>query len=94
MRSIPERKLRSEVRYLIHRYLNDDLEDGDDGFRRELKRILASYTHNLVYLNIGQAVDERERSLRRPDDFAKIWQILDEEQPLILRHLKNWQDLD
>ena len=87
-------ELRSKVRYIIHRYINNELVD--DEFKEQMERVIDEFEggvpQNLLYQDIGLIVLEREQNVpTMSDKFRNIWRLLDQVEPQIKEALENWK---
>lgn len=87
-------ELKSKVRYIVHKYMNNELVD--DEFKEQIKWIINEFEgkipEKLLYQDIGLIVLEREKSSQTVSDkLKKIWMLLDEVKPEIKRALENWK---
>jgi len=89
-------ELRSRVRNVIHRYINDKLTDEE--FKEQIKEIIEEYREklpeSLIYQDIGLVVWEREHKLSSySKEFKKIWILLEQIEPKIKEKLNQWEDI-
>ena len=88
-------KLRSKVRYAIHRYLNGELTE--ERFKAQIAEILREFEKrlpkNLICQDVGLIVQEREQSiLGKSDKFKRLRALLDQVEPRIRENLNHWKE--
>lgn len=88
-------KLRSKLRYAIHRYLNNELTL--EGFKAEITEIMHEFERRLpkklLCQDVGLIVQEREQSIpSKSNKFRRIWALLDEIEPSIRESLNHWRE--
>ena len=89
-------ELRSKVRYIVHKYLIDELTDEE--FKCNIQEIIDEFKgrmpEELLYQDIGLITWEREnKNPNRKDKFKKIWMLLDQVGPRIRKALNHWHEL-
>ncbi len=88
-------RLKSNVRSTLHRYLNGELTE--DEFKGQIAEIISEFEKRLpkklVCQDVGLIVQEREQSiLNKPDEFKKVWILLNQVEPMIRVTLSHWKE--
>jgi len=89
-------KLRSKLRYAVHRYINNELTP--EGFKAEITEIMREFDRRLpkklLCQDMGLIVQEREQSIpSKSNKFRRIWALLDEVEPSIRKALDHWREI-
>ena len=87
-------ELRSKVRHILYKYLNDELVD--DEFKRQMSEVIHEFEEKmpkrLLCQDIGLIVLERDqKSLAMSDKFKRIWVLIDQVQPQIKETPDHWK---
>ena len=87
-------RLKSNVRYALHRYLNGELTE--EGFKGQIAEIIREFEKRLpkrlVCQDVGLIVQEREQSiLTKSNKFKRLWALLDQVEPRIKKSLNHWK---
>jgi len=88
-------KLKSKVRYAIHRYLSEEITE--ERFKGQIAEIIREFEKRLpkkiVCQDVGLIVQEREQSiLNKSDKFKTLWALLDQVEPTIRETLNHWKE--
>ena len=88
-------RLKSNVRYALHRYLNGELTE--ERFKGQIAEIIREFEKRLpkklVCQDVGLIVQEREQSiLNKPDEFKRLWVLLNQVEPMIRETLSHWEE--